>query len=385
MLKNKNKLKALVEQRNDKLVELDNLTNKAVEEERAFTDDEKTKFESLENEVRALSDTIEKCRRDYESDIEKVPEEKRAEEAQEAAEIRAFENYIRNIEIDSELRADSNWTVSDNSAVIPSRIANKILEEVKDRCNIYAYATKYNMGGTLSFPVYDESEGKITMDYAEEFGTLTATSGKFTSVELKGFLAAALTKVSRSLINNSQFELFPYVVKKMAEAIADWLENELLAGTADKIEGLSGVTATVTTLSADGLIDLQDSIKQVLQKNCRWIMSPATKSKIRKFKDGQGNYLLERDYSKGNGQWTLLGKPVEITDAMADDDIFYGDFSGLYVKVAENPTLELLRELYATEHAVGIVAWLEIDAKVIEPQKIKRLTVASSSSSSTGD
>lgn len=385
MLKNKNKLKALVEQRNDKLVELDNLTNKAVEEERAFTDDEKTKFESLENEVRALSDTIEKCRRDYESDIEKVPEEERAEEAQEAAEIRAFENYIRNIEIDSELRADSNWTVSDNSAVIPSRIANKILEEVKDRCNIYAYATKYNMGGTLSFPVYDESEGKITMDYAEEFGTLTATSGKFTSVELKGFLAAALTKVSRSLINNSQFELFPYVVKKMAEAIADWLENELLAGTADKIEGLSGVTATVTTLSADGLIDLQDSIKQVLQKNCRWIMSPATKSKIRKFKDGQGNYLLERDYSKGSGQWTLLGKPVEITDAMADDDIFYGDFSGLYVKVAENPTLELLRELYATEHAVGIVAWLEIDAKVIEPQKIKRLTVASSSSSSTGD
>lgn len=377
MSKNKNKLKALFEQRNNKLIELDSLTKKAMEEERAFTDDEKTKFESLENEVRALSDTIEKCRRDYENDIKNEPEEKRAEEAQEEAEIRAFENYIRNIKIDEELRADSNWTVGDNGAVIPSRIANKIIEEVKDRCNIFSYATKYNLGGTLSFPVYDESDGKITMDYAEEFGTLTATSGKFTNVELKGFLTAALTKVSRSLINNSQFALFPYVVKKMAEAIADWLENELLSGTKDKIEGLSGVSATVRTLNADGLIDLQDSVKQTFQKNCRFIMSPATKSKIRKFKDGQGNYLLERDYSKGNGQWTLLGKPVEITDAMADDDIFYGDFSGLYVKIAENPALEILRELYATEHAVGVVAWLEIDSKVIEPQKIKRLTVAS--------
>lgn len=377
MSKNKNKLKALFEQRNNKLIELDSLTKKAMEEERAFTDDEKTKFESLENEVRALSDTIEKCRRDYENDIKNEPEEKRAEEAQEEAEIRAFENYIRNIKIDEELRADSNWTVGDNGAVIPSRIANKIIEEVKDRCNIFSYATKYNLGGTLNFPVYDESTGKIAMTYAEEFKTLSSTSAEFKTVTLKGYLAASKTKVSRSLINNSQFNLFPYVLGKVGETTADWVEGELLKGTEGKIEGLGSIAANVTTLSADGLIELQDSVKQAFQKNCRFIMSPATKSKIRKFKDGQGNYLLERDYSKGNGQWTLLGKPVEITDAMADDDIFYGDFSGLYVKIAENPEIEILREQYSDEHAVGINVWLELDAKVIEPQKIKRLTVAS--------
>lgn len=374
---NKNRLKALIEQRNDKLIKLDNLTNKAVEEERAFTDEEKTEFEGLENEVRALTDTINKCQQNYEEGIEAEPEEKRAEEKTEEAEERAFVNYIRNIEIDTETRADSNWTVGNNGAVIPTRIANKIIEEVKDRCNIFNYATKYNMGGTINFPVYDESTGKITMAYSEEFKTLTSTSAKFKSVSLTGFLAGALTKVSRSLVNNSQFDLFPYVVSKVAEAVADWVETELLKGTDNKIEGLSSVTATVTTLNGDGLIELQDSVKQTLQKNCRWIMSPGTKSRIRKLKDGQGNYLLERDYSAGNGQWLLLGKPVEITDAMNDNDIFYGDFSGLYVKISENPTIEVIREKYSDEHAIGIDTWIELDAKVVEPQKIKRLTVAS--------
>lgn len=375
MLKNLNKLKGLKEKRNSKLIELDTLTGKAMEEERAFTKEEKDQFDKLEEEVRALNDTIAACEKEYEKDIEKLPEEKREEVRKEDAEERAFVNYIRDVEISEELREDSNWTVGDNGAVIPTSIANKILEKVKDRCAIYSYATKYNVGGTLNFPVYDEDNGSITMAYAEEFDTLTATSGKFTSVSMTGFLAAALTKVSRSLINNSQFDLFSFVLNKMAEKIADFLEKELLKGTAGKIEGLSTVDVVATTLTADSLIDLQDSVKSAFQHNARWIMSPSTKNKIRKFKDGQGNYLLERDYTTGDGNWKLLGKPVDITDEMADDDIYYGDFSGLAVKITENPNMQVLREMYATEHAVGVVAWLEIDAKVLEKQKIKRLTV----------
>lgn len=373
---NLNKLKGLKEKRNSKLIELDSLTGRAMEEERAFTEEEKNKFNELEEEVRALGDTIKACEKEYERDIEELPPDEKKEVREEEAEERAFVNYIRNVEIDEELRADSNWTVGDNGAVIPSRIANKILEKVKDRCAIYSYATKYNLGGTLNFPVYDEDNGSITMTYADEFETLNATSGKFTSVSLTGFLAAALTKVSRSLINNSKFDLFSFVVNKMAEKIADFLEKELLKGTEDKIEGLSTVDVVATALTADSLIDLQDSVKGAFQHNARWIMSPGTKNKIRKFKDGQGNYLLERDYTTGNGSWSLLGKPVDITDEMADDDIFYGDFSGLAVKITENPNMQVLREMYATEHAVGVVAWLEIDAKVLEKQKIKRLTVA---------
>ncbi len=374
MKANLNKLKELKEERNQKLIELDKMTQTTLSEKRAFSEEEKSNFEKIEGEVIALSDTIEKCERDYKEDIENNKNNKANDE--EEAEKRAFLEFVRNGKLGIETRNDSNWAVGNNGAVIPTSIANKIIEEVKDRCAIYKYATKYNVGGTLNFPIYDESNGGITMGYADEFTGLESTSGTFKTVSMTGFLAGVLTKISISLINNSQFDLFIYIISKVAQAIVDFIEKELLKGTKNKIDGLSKAEVVATTLTADSLIEVQDSVKSAFQLNARWIMNPATKSKIRKFKDGQGNYLLERDYSTGNGGWTLLGKPVDITDTMADDDIYYGDFSGLAVKMVEQPSMQVLDQPYATQHAVGIVAWIEVDAKILEPQKIKRLTVA---------
>lgn len=102
-------------------------------------------------------------------------------------------------------------------------------------------AEKYHVSGNLSIPYYDESSQQITMAYATEFTDLESTSGKFASIELKGFLAGALSKVSKSLINNSSFDIVPFVINEMAESVARWIENQLLNGTKDKIEGLSKV------------------------------------------------------------------------------------------------------------------------------------------------
>ena len=308
------------------------------------------------------------------------PEERAAEERA-IAEERAFENYIRGV---VEERTDVNLTVGDNGAVIPSSIANKIIKKVYDISPIYQLATRYNIGGTLSIPYYDEESQSITMDYAEEFEELTSTSGKFTSIQLKGFLAGVLTKVSKSLINNSQFAIVPFVVNAMAESIARWIEKELLQGTDNKIEGLKGVTQIVTTASAtavtaDELIDIQEEVPDVFQGSAIWVMNKATRKAIRKLKDGDGTYLLQKDF---NAKWgyTLLGKDVYTTDNMAGieagkDAIFYGDFSGLAVKLTEDMTIDVLREKFATQHAVGLVGWLEMDSKVENAQKIAKLTL----------
>nr|DAX12598.1 MAG TPA: major capsid protein [Bacteriophage sp.] len=371
------KLKELREKKEQKVKEAEKCLEKATNETRALTEEENKEYEALIEEVRALSDTISKLEEAYDNEINKGSNKKNKEDKDEKfeEEKRAFLSYVKGQKTAEEMRSDENWTVGDNGAVIPTSIANKILEEVKDRCNIWNYSSKFNVGGTLTFPQYDESTQRITMAYADEFGTLTATSGKFKSVSMTGFLASALTKISRSLMNNSQFDLFSYVVSKMAEAIADWLEKELLKGTDAKIEGLSKAEVVATTLTSDSLIDLQDSIKSIYQHNAKWIMNSKTKNAIRKMKDGQDNYLLVTDYVGGVASgYTLLGKPVELSDQMADGDIFYGDFSGLYVKIAETPSVQVLNEKFAEEHAVGLVAWLEIDAKLIEPEKVKRLT-----------
>lgn len=379
-----NILKALLEKRNTKVTELKAVLDKPKAEERAMTDDEMKKFKDLEKEITDLDATIEAEKRANNLEIVDYNKKKENEEQRtvEQAEERAFENYIRGI---VEERADVNLTAGDNGAVIPSSIANKIIKKVYDLSPIYQLATRYNIGGTLNIPYYDETTQAITMAYATEFTDLTSTSGKFLSIELKGFLAGALSKISKSLVNNSQFALVPFVINAMSETIAKWIEKELLNGTTDKIAGLSTVTqkvdaASATAITADELIDLQETVPDLFQGSSIWIMNKATRKAIRKLKDGDGTYLLQKDF---NAKWgyTLLGKDVYTsvnmpTMAAGNNAIYYGDMSGLAVKLSEDINIEVLRELFATQHAVGVVGWVEMDSKVENAQKIAKLVMA---------
>jgi HK97 family phage major capsid protein len=370
---------SLLEQRNNLLDEMDNLLKGAKEETRTLTDKESTRFDEIKVEISKIDKTLaaEEESRSFEKKEVKKPVEERA-----LAEERAFVNYIRGV---VEERADVNLTAGDNGAVIPSSIANKIIKKVYDLSPIYQLATRYNVGGTLNIPYYDESTQSITMAYATEFVELESTSGKFASIELKGFLAGALSKVSKSLINNSQFDVASFVINAMAESIAKWIENELLNGTTDKVAGLSTVTqkvdaASQTAVTADELIDLQEEVPDAFQAGAVWIMNKETRKAIRKLKDGQGNYLLNKDATARWG-YTLLGKDIYTSDNVSEmaagkTAIFYGDMSGLAVKLAEDVSIEVLREKFATQHAIGVVGWIEIDSKVENAQKIAKLVMA---------
>lgn len=375
-------LKALNEKRNEKVAEMQSILDKAKEEKRAMTEEEMAQFNALEKEISNLDATIEAEKRASNYTVTDDNKDKSVEERAEAEE-RAFANYIRGV---VEERTDVNLTVGDNGAVIPSSIANKIIKKVYDMSPIYQLATRYNVGGTLNIPYYDESTQSITMDYATEFTELESTSGKFASIELKGFLAGVLTKVSKSLINNSQFAIVPFVINAMAESIHRWVEGELLKGTTNKVAGLSTVTQAITSASstaitADELIDVQELIPDVYQGQAIWIMNKATRTAIRKLKDDDGNYLLNRDVSARWG-YTLLGKDVYTSDNMdtmaaGNTAIYYGDMSGLAVKLSEDMNIEVLREKFATQHAIGVVGWIELDSKVENAQKIAKLVMKS--------
>ena len=57
--------------------------------------------------------------------------------------------------------------------------------------------------------------------------------------------------------------------------------------------------------------------------------------------------------------------------------IYYGDLKGLATKFNEDINIEVLRERYADEHAVGVVGWFEVDSKVINEQMLAKLTIKS--------
>ena len=377
-------LKQLIEAKNAKVESMNAILLKMGTENRAeMTEEEKNSFDALEAEIRSLNETIQRVETARSMDVKVPADEKKTETEDRAAqEELAFADYIRGTV--SENRADVNLTSGDNGAIIPSSIANKIIKKVYDICPIYQLATRYNVGGTLNIPYYDESTQSITMAYATEFAELESTSGKFTSIELKGFLAGALSKVSKSLVNNSQFDIVNFVIAAMADSISKWIEKELLNGTTDKVSGLSTVTQSITTASAtaitaDELIGLQETVPDVYQGAAVWIMNKTTRTAIRKLKDGQGNYLLQKDATARWG-YTLFGKDVYTSDNMSGiaatkTAMYYGDMSGLAVKLSEDVSIEVLREKFATQHAVGVVAWIEIDSKVENAQKIAKMVV----------
>ena len=376
-------LKKLSERRVELMTQLENLVKTCETETRAFNEEEQKQYSDILAEVRSIDATLDAA--DQGAALQRV--ERRAaggqkeNPSQEEMETRAFECYIRGVSADVETRAAVNMTVGDNGAVIPTSIANKIIEMVKEISPLYQLATHYDVGGTLTIPSYDESTQKITMAYATEFTALTSSSGKFTSISLGGFLAGALTKVSMSLVNNSKFDIVSYVIRKMAEAVSEWIENELINGTDSKIEGLSKIEAVVTAAAAtaDELIDLQESIPDKLQPGCIWVMSRATRKAIRKLKDGDGNYLLNKDATSKWG-YSLFGHDVYVSQSMPDmaagkRAVLYLDPTGLAVKAAENPSVQVLREKFADEHAIGVICWMEVDSKVENKQKVAVLAM----------
>lgn len=380
-----NKLKAFIEKRSALIAEMEEQVRLIEAETRAFTEEELKAYNAKKAEVDSLTATINALREQRTFDITEPVSD--GSETKEQAEERAFVEYLRSGKaMELETRADSNWTPSENGAVIPSSIANKIIEKIVEISPIYGLATKYNVGGSLSIPYYDESTGSVTMEYADEFTDGDAKAGKLMSITLNGYLARAICKVSKKLINNSQFDILSYVVGKVAEACVKWIDEQLINGTAGKIEGLSTSKQVLTAkladkIEADELIELQDKIPDAYQGNAIWIMSRATRTAIRKLKDGQGNYLLNKDATTKWG-YSLFGKPVYIADCIKQEAgkpaVYYGDFSGLAVKTAESVNIEVLREKYAEQHAVGVVAWLEMDAKIENDEKIAVLKMGGS-------
>ena len=373
-------IKGLNEQRVDLVEQFNALLNGAKAEERALTTEENNKLDELENEIKNIDKTIE--REEKRNSMENV--EIKKDVTVEERDIKAFADYIRNQVTGLEERAEVNLEKGTNGAVIPKTIVNKIMERVEEISPVYKLATKYHIAGTVNIPQEDNTSGTITVAYANEFSELTGTSNKFATIELTGYLYGALTKISKSLLNNSDFNLTNWVVNKMAKRIAKFVEGELLNGTSSKTAGVAGsydsVNMKVTTtkasaITADELIDLQELVPDEYQADCIWVMNRATRKLIRKLKDGQGNYLLERDSTSRWG-YRLLNADVYCSDNMdelgtaGNAVVMYGDFSGLAVKESEKSEIQVLRERFATQHAIGVVAWGEIDAKVEDTQRI---------------
>ena len=393
-------LKQLKEKQRSLITRADEILAEAKTQNRELTDAEAQELAEIRDNVKFIKDRIELI-----GDVEgldrecgdakpaaapaETPKEDDAEVAK--REERAFEAYIRGAAM--QLRDDTSaspLTKTANGAIVPTTIAKRVIRKLYDICPILEKSTKYNIKGNLAIPYYDESDTAITVAFQDEFDELVAHSGKFTTITLGDYLIGALAKISVQLINNVDFPIVDYVVDQMAYSMKRFFENVLLNGASGKVAGLAGngtatgVTLTVNAaaanaITADELIELQGTVKDMFQEGAIWIMSPKTRDAIRQLKDNMGRYLLQDDISLPFGK-SLLGKPIFVSDQMPEmgagkTAIYYGDMSGLVTKFSENLVIEVLRERFITQAAYGIISRADFDAKVENAQKIAKLVM----------
>ena len=393
-------LKQLKEKQRSLITRADEILAEAKTQNRELTDAEAQELAEIRDNVKFIKDRIELI-----GDVEgldrecgdakpaaapaETPKEDDAEVAK--REERAFEAYIRGAAM--QLRDDASaspLTKTANGAIVPTTIAKRVIRKLYDICPILEKSTKYNIKGNLAIPYYDESDTAITVAFQDEFDELVAASGKFTTITLGDYLIGALAKISVQLINNVDFPIVDYVVDQMAYSMKRFFENVLLNGASGKVAGLAGngtatgVTLTVNAaaanaITADELIELQGTVKDMFQEGAIWIMSPKTRDAIRQLKDNMGRYLLQDDISLPFGK-SLLGKPIFVSDQMPEmgagrTAIYYGDMSGLATKFSENLVIEVLRERFITQAAYGIISRADFDAKVENAQKIAKLVM----------
>lgn len=373
-------MKEMIERQNDLKTEAESILNNAKAEKRSVSAEEKERFDNITKEIDDIENTLEMEEKVNKMEKKEIKSENMTVEEKD---IHNFAKLIRNF--NTEINNDaSQYTKGSNGALIPTTIVKKILDRVEQISPIYESATKYVEKGTLIIPKIDNSEDDITVDYATEFSELVEHAPKYGSVSLSGFLVGALAKISKSLLKNTDFDLVNEVVNRMATKFKVFIEKELLNGTSNKITGIVGsydstnmkiTLAKKSTITADELIDIQETVIDDYQENSYWIMNRKTRKAIRKLKDGDGNYLLNRNLDSKWG-YELLGKPVYTTDRVNElgtatkPVIFYGDFSGLAVKHTEELEINILLERYATQHAIGVCGYTELDAKVENTQKI---------------
>lgn len=399
-------IKELTEKKNDLITRAEDVLNTAKAEKRELTEAEAAELAEIRDNVRRIIETMkldddfremdemkEKVEDAPEGGTEEMTEEEKQKEI-EVTEKRAFEDYIRGKSM--ELRnGEVSPAATSAGALIPTTIVNYIIKKVYDICPILERSQKFNVKGNLDVPFYPADSNNITVAYQDEFSSLSSSSAKFDTVTLKGYLAGALTLVSRSLINNTDIDIVGFVVDEMAYQIKRFVEHELLIGTpADtttdpvtpaKVLGMSTLTNLVTAASAsaitaDEVVKVHDAIKDEFQPNAMWVMSPATRTALRTLKDGMGRYLLQDDVSLPFGS-SLLGKPVYVSDNMPNiatknNVIYYGDFKGLATKFSEEMNVEVLRERYADQHAYGVIGWIEFDGQIINEQMLAGLKMA---------
>ena len=421
------KIKELMEKREKVWTIQKEVNDLAVKENRDLTPDEQAKWDKANEDFDALDKEIKEIQVAEERKLDRIkvaeeraeylakskyeptkPEpkyEKKTEGDGEPTEYEtAFDNYMKRGLTglsQGEVRAlQMDLDASGGFVVAPEKFSAKLLKTKDDLLFVRKYATKITLKkfASLGMPwlANDPADGT----WGAELSTGTADSTMdFDKRTLTPHPNAERLLVSNTLIRQSAIPIGALVRQRLGYKFAVTEEREFISLTGTGVNrplsvfvaggAGEGITTsrdvstgnTITTLTADNLIECTQALKAQYRGKERWLFNRTVITKIRKLKDGNGDYLWKSGIADGRPA-TILGLPYDESEycpSTMTTGLYVGilaDWSQYYIVDCLGMNIQVLDQLYAATNQTGYIARMEVDAMPMDENGFVRVTLA---------
>lgn len=244
-------------------------------------------------------------------------------------------------------------------------------------------------GNSLPWPTVDDTSNTGAL-LAEATTISTSVDPTFAAVTLGAYkFSSKPIIISAELLEDSAFNLASEIVSLLAERHGRVMNTYTTTGTGSSqpqglIAASTGKTAaSATAFTADELIDLIHSVDVAYRMggSCGFMMHDTILSYVRKFKDGNGQYLWQPGLQAGIPD-RLASYPMTINNDMdsalttGKKLVLFGDFSKFIIRDAGAIRFYRLDELYRGTDQTGFVGFRRMDSKILQTAAFKKLVLA---------
>lgn len=360
---------------------------------KGLSEEEATRYDSLEKEFEATKRNIERLEQaEKRASFMNEPTSKSVvtvtsndnNDDDVDSQRNAFWNMARGKALTAEQsRALTTTTDAKGGYLVPEEFADTIITKAAAQSYIRDLATVSTSTHTENVPVEGDDGANGWIDEEGEYPESDPTIGQ---VVLGAWKTGRIVKVTDEALQDTVPKIEAYVAMKFAKSTTKAEEAAFISG--DGVKKPTGVlvtaevgktTASATAITADEVLDLMASLDEDYEGNAYLMMNKNTRNALRKLKDSQGQYLWVQGFA-GNPD-SFDGKPIRINKYMPDiaanaKPIAYGDFSYYHIKDRKVMTLLRLNEAYAKTGHVGFRIDKRVDGKLVLPEAVKTLKMA---------
>jgi HK97 family phage major capsid protein/HK97 family phage prohead protease len=300
-------------------------------------------------------------------------------------EMAAFNSYLK-----GEERALQ--TVGAGQSVIPTSVADLIVEMLTETSQIFAQAKKFpSVAGSLRIP--KETTTSVGA-FVGEGENLLEDAISLGHVDLQQKRVGCAISLTNQLINDSAMNMAEYIPSLLAKNTYKAIEKSMLRGSSvDEFKGIvpdSSVQSILLPLDTpekdiiDFLLDIYLAVSPEFHQGAMFIMSRPFFNKVSKLKDSNGHFYVQNGVVNGKPTQTLFGAQISVTDSLESGNevghtpVVFGNLNAGYALMIKKEMQ--IQDVQDTQQALRgshfFVLDAYMDASVYNEEALAKLVMA---------